>query len=38
MPSVGFDPTKIPVFELAKTVHALDRAATAIDYCHYYYY
>jgi hypothetical protein len=29
MPLVGFEPT-IPVFEMAKTVHALDRAATAI--------
>jgi hypothetical protein len=29
MPRVGFEPT-IPVFELAKTVHALDRAATVI--------
>jgi hypothetical protein len=28
MPQVGFEPT-IPVFERAKTVHALDR-----DYCH----
>jgi hypothetical protein len=27
MPQVGFEPT-IPVFELAKTVHALDGAAT----------
>jgi hypothetical protein len=26
---VGFEPT-IPVFEWAKTVHALDRAATII--------
>jgi hypothetical protein len=26
MPLVGFEPT-IPVFERAKTVHALDRAA-----------
>jgi hypothetical protein len=26
MPRVGFEP-RIPVFELAKTVHALDRAA-----------
>jgi hypothetical protein len=26
---VGFEPT-IPVFERAKTVHALDRAATVI--------
>jgi hypothetical protein len=29
MPQVGFQPT-IPVFERAKTVHALDRAATVI--------
>jgi hypothetical protein len=29
-PRVGFEPT-IPVFERAKTVHALDRAATVID-------
>jgi hypothetical protein len=29
MPLVGFEPT-IPVFERAKTVHALDRAGTAI--------
>jgi hypothetical protein len=29
MPQVAFDPT-IPVFERAKTVHALDRAATVI--------
>jgi hypothetical protein len=29
MPQVGFEPT-IPVFERAKTVHALDRAATEI--------
>jgi hypothetical protein len=29
MPRVGFDPT-IPAFERAKTVHALDRAATVI--------
>jgi hypothetical protein len=27
MPRVGFEPT-IPAFEQAKTVHALDRAAT----------
>jgi hypothetical protein len=31
MPSVGFEPT-IPVFERAKTVHALDCAATVIGY------
>jgi hypothetical protein len=29
MPRVGFEPT-IPVFERAKTVHALDGAATEI--------
>jgi hypothetical protein len=29
MPRVGFEPT-IPMFELARTVHALDRAATVI--------
>jgi hypothetical protein len=29
MPRVDFEPT-IPVFERAKTVHALDRVATAI--------
>jgi hypothetical protein len=29
MPRVGFEPT-IAVFELAKMVHALDRAATVI--------
>jgi hypothetical protein len=29
MPQVGFEPT-IPVFERAKTVHALDRAVTVI--------
>jgi hypothetical protein len=31
MPGVGFEPT-IPVFERAKRVHALDRAATVIGY------
>jgi hypothetical protein len=31
MPRVGFEPT-IPVFEQAKTVHALDRVATVIDF------
>jgi hypothetical protein len=30
MPRVGFEPTT-PVFERAKTVHALDLAATVID-------
>jgi hypothetical protein len=29
MPPVGFEPT-IPVFEMAKTFHASDRAATVI--------
>jgi hypothetical protein len=29
MPGVGLEPT-IPVFEWAKTFHALDRAATVI--------
>jgi hypothetical protein len=29
MPQVAFEPT-IPVFERAKTIHALDRAATVI--------
>jgi hypothetical protein len=29
MPRVGFEP-KIPMFERAKTVYALDRAATVI--------
>jgi hypothetical protein len=29
MPRVGFEPM-IPAFERAKTVHALDRAATVI--------
>jgi hypothetical protein len=29
MPQVEFEPT-IPVFDRAKTVHALDRAATVI--------
>jgi hypothetical protein len=31
MPRVGFEPT-IPVFERAKTVHALDRVATVIGF------
>jgi hypothetical protein len=31
MPQVGFEPM-IPVFKRAKTVHALDRAATMIGY------
>jgi hypothetical protein len=30
MPQVGFEPT-IPVFERAKTVHALDSTDTVID-------
>jgi hypothetical protein len=30
MPRVGFEPTT-PVFERAKVIHALDRAATVID-------
>jgi hypothetical protein len=29
MPGMGFEPT-IPAFEIAKTVHASDRAATVI--------
>jgi hypothetical protein len=33
MPRVGLEPT-IPVFEPAKTVHALDRAATVIGPSH----
>jgi hypothetical protein len=32
MPRVGFEPT-IPVFERAKAVHALDRAATVSGRC-----
>jgi hypothetical protein len=32
MPRVGFELT-IPVFERAKTIHALERAATVIGYC-----
>jgi hypothetical protein len=35
MPSVGFEPT-IPVFERAKTVHALDGATTVIGFVNYY--
>jgi hypothetical protein len=31
MPWVGFEPM-IPAFELEKTVHALDRAATVIGF------
>jgi hypothetical protein len=34
LPRVGFEPT-IPVFERAKTVQALDRAATVLGYCKY---
>jgi hypothetical protein len=30
MPRVGLEPT-IPLFELAKTVHALDNTATVLD-------
>jgi hypothetical protein len=30
MPRVGFEPT-IPVFERAKTVHALDHATTTVN-------
>jgi hypothetical protein len=33
MPRVGFEPT-IPVFELAKTVHALDHVATVPSRVH----
>jgi hypothetical protein len=33
MPQVGFEPT-IAVFELANTVHDLDRAATQIGFCY----
>jgi hypothetical protein len=36
MPRVGFEPT-IPVFERAKTVHALDRAATVIGFLMLHY-
>jgi hypothetical protein len=35
MPQVGFEPT-ISVFERAKTVHALDSAATVIGQLHTY--
>jgi hypothetical protein len=34
MPRLGFEPT-IPVFERAKAVHALDRAATMIGCAQY---
>jgi hypothetical protein len=37
MPQLGFEPTT-EVFERAKTVHALDRAAVVIDYILYYVY
>jgi hypothetical protein len=33
MPQIWFEPT-VPVFERAKTVHALNRAATVIGYEH----
>jgi hypothetical protein len=36
MPRVGFEPT-IPMFERSKTVHALDREATAIG-SHFLHY
>jgi hypothetical protein len=36
MPRVEFEPT-IPVFERAKTVHALDRAATVIGITNLYH-
>jgi hypothetical protein len=35
MPQMGFEPT-IPVFEQAKTVYALDRAATVISKQQFY--
>jgi hypothetical protein len=35
LPLVGFEPT-ISVFELAKTVHVLNRAATVIGH-HFFY-
>jgi hypothetical protein len=34
MPRVSFEPM-IPVFELAKAVHALGRGATVVDYSIY---
>jgi hypothetical protein len=37
MPQVGFELT-ISVFERAKTVHALDGAATVIGYAFHYIY
>jgi hypothetical protein len=36
MPKMGFKPT-IPVFERAKTIHALDREATVIGFYMNYY-
>jgi hypothetical protein len=36
MPRIGFDPM-IPAFKWAKTVHALDRAATVIGRLKYKY-
>jgi hypothetical protein len=36
MPWMGYEPT-IPVFERAKSVHALNRAATVIDLCNVYF-
>jgi hypothetical protein len=33
MPQLGFE-TMIPVLELAKTIHALDRAAIVICFIH----
>jgi preprotein translocase subunit SecG len=35
MPQIGFEPA-IPVFERAKTVHALDRATTVIVFLFIY--
>jgi hypothetical protein len=35
MPQEGFEPT-VPVFERAKTVHVLDRAATVIGSLYMY--
>jgi hypothetical protein len=34
MPQVGFEPT-IPVFERAKTAHALDRAANVLGFMYF---
>jgi hypothetical protein len=36
MPQVGFEPT-IPLYGQAKTVHALDRAATVIGHLYISY-